>query len=127
MLPGLHTVTPFLHAKNAPAFIEFLKRGLGALEEGRQESEGIVRHAQLRLGNAAIEVGEAQGRAQPMASIFYLYVVDADAVYNQPVAAGATPRSRPADQWYGDRSGSVDDSQGNTCYIARPARKDPNS
>jgi PhnB protein len=52
---------------------------------------------------------------------FYLYVPDADALYEQAVAAGATPLSPPSDQSYGDRMGSVVDAQGITWFIARPA------
>ena len=43
---------------------------------------------------------------------FYLYVPDADAVYAQAVAAGATPLAPPTDQSYGDRMGSVDGRAG---------------
>ena len=121
MPAGLRTVTPFLHAVDAAAFIEFLKRALGAEEEARHESGGIVRHAQLRIGNGVIELGEAEGRAQPMASTFYLYVGDTDALYGQAIAAGAKSLAPPADQWYGDRVASIEDPQGNRGFIARPA------
>jgi PhnB protein len=52
---------------------------------------------------------------------FHVYVPDADALYEQAVAAGATPLSPPSDQSYGDRMGSVVDAQGITWFIARPA------
>jgi PhnB protein len=105
-----------------PAYIEFLTRALGAVEEFRHESpEGIVMHARLRIGNAAIEMGDTQGRSETMRTAFYLYVGDADALYAQAVAAGATPLSPPTDQWYGDRVASIEDTMGIRWYIARPA------
>jgi PhnB protein len=118
---GLRTVTPYLHPVNAPAYIEFLKQAFGAVEDARHLSpEGRVMHAQVRLGNAVLELGEPDP-AVPMPTTFYLYVDDADALYQRAVAAGATSLTPPTDQWYGDRVASVQDSTGTLWYIARPA------
>ena len=118
---GRRAVTPFVHPRGVPDYIEFLKRAFNAEVEIRAEHEGIVRHARLTIGNGAIEMGDTEGASEPMATGFYLYVPDADAVYAQAVAAGATPLAAPTDQSYGDRMGSVMDSQGITWFIARPA------
>ncbi|MGH6691729.1 MAG: VOC family protein, partial [Gammaproteobacteria bacterium] len=98
---GRRTVTPFIHPSGVPAYIEFLKRALGAEEEFRHEVGGVVMHARLLIGNGAIEMGDTQGASETMRTGFYLYVADADAVYEQAVAAGAKPLSPPADQSYG--------------------------
>jgi PhnB protein len=119
--PGLRTVTPFIHPRGVPAYIEFLKQAFSAVEEFRHEVNGVVMHARVRIGTAAIEMGDAQGQAEPMAAGFYLYVADCDALYQQAVAAGATSLYPPTDMWYGDRAGAVKDSQGITWSIARPA------
>jgi PhnB protein len=118
---GRRTITPFIHPVGVPAYIDFLKRALGAEEEFRHEVGGIVMHARLLIGNGAIEMGDTQGASETMRTGFYLYVADADGLYEQAVAAGATPLSPPADQSYGDRMGSVMDAQGITWFIARPA------
>jgi PhnB protein len=120
---GLRTVTPFLYPRGASAYIEFLTRAFGAVEELRVPGPGgIVMHARVRIGDAAIEMGEGEGgTAEPMPATFYLYVGDADALYEQAVAAGAKSLSPPMDRWYGDRVASVEDSMGNQWYIARPA------
>ena len=118
---GLRTITPYLHPTGAPAYIDFLKQAFGAVEEARHLApDGRVMHAQVRLGNAALELGEPDPPV-PMPTTFYLYVDDADALYERAVAAGATSVAPPADQWYGDRVASVTDSMGNLWYIARPA------
>jgi len=118
---GLRTVTPYLHPQGAPAYIEFLKQAFGAVEEARHlDPGGRVMHAQVRIGNAVLELGEPDPAA-PMPTTFYLYVDDADALYERALAAGATSVAPPADQWYGDRVASVTDSMGNLWYIARPA------
>ena len=118
---GLSTVTPFLHVEGAAQYIGFLKRAFSAVEEGRHDaSEGRVMYARLRIGNAALEFGEALGAAAAMPGAFYLYVGDADAVYEQALAAGAKSLSPPTDQRYGDRVAAVEDSIGNQWFIARP-------
>jgi PhnB protein len=119
--PGLRTITPFIHPRDVPAYIEFLKQAFSAVEEFRHEENGVIMHARIRVGNAAIEMGDTQGQAEPMPSGFYLYVADCDALYQQAVAAGATSIYPPTDMWYGDRSAAVKDSQGITWSIARPA------
>jgi len=118
---GRRAVTPFVHPRGVPDYIEFLKRAFNADVEIRAEHQGIVMHARLKIGNGAIEMGDTQGQSEPMRTGFYLYVPDADAVYAQAVAAGATPIAAPTDQSYGDRMGSVMDVQGITWFIARPA------
>jgi len=118
---GLRTITPYLHPTSVPAYIDFLTRAFGAVEEARHSApDGRVMHAQVRLGNAMIEMGEPDP-AVPMPTTFYLYVDDADALYHRAVAAGATALTPPADQSYGDRVCSVRDSTGTLWYIARPA------
>lgn len=118
---GFQTVTPFVHPRDVPAYIEFLKRAFNAEVQIRAEHEGVIRHARLAIGNAAIEMGDTQGAAEPLPTGFYLYVADADALYAQAVAAGATPLAPPTTQSYGDRMGSVMDEQGITWFIAQPA------
>jgi len=114
---GLRSVTPFLHVPGAAAYIEFLKRAFGAVEKSRVDAEGGIRYAQMRIGNAALELGDAEGR--PISGSFYLYVDDVDALYERAVAAGATSLWTPADQPYGDRVGAVEDSMRNQWFIAR--------
>jgi PhnB protein len=53
----------------------------------------------------------------------YLYVDDADAVFNKAIAAGATVVIPIADQFYGDRMGGVRDPQGNLWWIATRKQK----
>jgi PhnB protein len=118
---GLRTVTPFLHVSGAAAYIEFLKRAFGAVEEGRVGAEGHIRHGQVRIGNAALELGDADGEATPMPGAFYLYVDDADQWYERAIAAGAASLWPPKDQVYGDRTAGVEDTMGNQWFIARPS------
>jgi PhnB protein len=116
---GLRRVTPYLHPLRAEALISFLKRGFGAEEIAKYASlDGQVHHAQVRIGDSMLEMGEAGGPYQTMPAMFYLYVPNVDATYSRALAAGASSMSMPADQPYGDRTAAVKDTFGNEWYIA---------
>jgi PhnB protein len=116
---GLHNVNPYLHPLRAEPLIGFLKRAFGAEEVAKYASpDGVVHHAQVRIGDAVLEMGEAQGKYQPMPAMFYLYVPDCDALYLRALAAGAKSLHELTDQPYGDRNGAVTDAFGNIWYIA---------
>ena len=62
------------------------RRRLGA----RRRPEGAILHTTLKIGDAALELSDAEGPYQPMPSTFFLYVPNVDAAYRQALAAGAT-------------------------------------
>ncbi len=122
--PGAPTVQPYLHPLRAEPVIRFLTRAFGAKETGRYTApDGVIHHTTLKIGDCAMEMTEAQGPYQPMPSMFYLSVPDADAAYRRALEAGAASMSEPADQSYGARVGSVKDIFGNQWYIATPLGK----
>lgn len=114
---ALRTVTPYLNMEGAAEYIEFLKGALGAVEEMRAaEAPGPVRYARVRIGDAAIELGE--GGAMP--GSFMLYVEDPDARYQQALDAGARSIMPLSDAPYG-RVGGVEDLRGNQWFFSRPS------
>lgn len=116
---GLHTVTPYLHPQGAAGLIEFLKEGFGGEElYVGKEPNGRISHAQIRVGDSVIALSDALDPSQARPAIFYLYVEDADALYNRAMQAGATSIWEPKDQPYGDRVGGVKDAFGNQWFIA---------
>jgi PhnB protein len=119
---GLNNVNAYLLPLRAEPVITFLKRAFGAQELGKYASpDGVVHHAEIRVGDSVVEMGEPHGphsKYEPMPAMFYVYVPDCDAVYRRALAAGAKSIQEPADQSYGDRNGAVADSFGNTWYIA---------
>jgi uncharacterized glyoxalase superfamily protein PhnB len=106
-------------SQGAPEFIGFLEAAFGARLEMRNDSpEGTLRHAVVKIEDAAIEVGEVH-EPSPLGTVgFYLYVKDCDALYQQAIAAGARSLWAPMDMPYGDRSGGVVDAWGNLWNIA---------
>jgi len=116
---GLHTVNVYLHPRSPAQVIDFMKQAFAAEEVARYAGpDGTIHHAQVRIGDSVIEMGEAHGPYQPMPTMFYLYVDDADAWYKRALQAGATSVSEPADQPYGDRNAGVKDPFDNVWYVA---------
>ena len=116
---GFHTVTPYLVCAGVAGVIDFLKSGLGAVEIERTTDEtGRVMHAQLRIGDSMIMMGETMPGFPPLTAALYLYVPDTDALYERAMAAGGVSLMKPADQFYGDRNAGVQDPSGNKWYIA---------
>ena len=116
---GFHTVTPYLMVQGASKLIDFLKQAFGAEEILRMaRPDGAIMHAEVRIGDSRVMMGEPMGGCQPMFGSLYLYVHDVDAVYKRALQAGATSTSEPADQFYGDRSAGIKDPVGNQWWIA---------
>jgi PhnB protein len=116
---GLHSVNPYLHPLRAEPLIAFLKRAFGAEEIAKHAMpNGVIMHAEIRVGDSVVEMGESHGVYEQMESMFYLYVPDMESVYRRALAAGATSFQEPTDQPYGDRNAAVKDNFGNKWYIA---------
>ena len=126
---GLHTVTPALTLDNAANAIDWYKRAFGAEEHARAIGpDGKVLHAEISIGNSHIMLHDAMMGtksakalgASPIA--LWVYVEDADAVYNQATTAGAKaadgPMGQLQDQFWGDRTGTVIDPAGYQWTIA---------
>jgi PhnB protein len=116
---GHRTVTPYLIVRDASATLSFLERAFGAEFVARHEDgEGRVMHAEARIGDSRVMLGEANDRWPPTRSMVHLYVGDADAVYRAALQAGARALREPEDTDFGDRSGGVEDADGTQWWIA---------
>ncbi len=117
--PGFHTITPYLVVEGAAELIDFLKEAFGAEERRRVPGpDGKLMHAEVRIGDSVIELGDGNESIRSRPSAIHLYVDDADALYRRAIAAGATSLRQPTDQPYGDREASIKDRFGNHWYIA---------
>jgi len=124
---GYHTLTPYLAVDNATEAIEFYKRAFRAKERMRMPGpEGTIGHAELEIGDSLVMLSDPfpQSSVRPpkelggtSASVF-MYVEDVDAVVKQAVDAGATVTMEVADQFWGDRFGTVSDPFGHSWSIA---------
>ena len=124
---GFHTVSPYLCVGDAARAIEFYKEAFGATERMRMEAPGgKIGHAEILIGDSIImladEMPEINFRSPQTlggpSSHFMIYVEDVDARVEQAVAAGAKLVKPVKDEFYGDRSGSVEDPFGHLWYIS---------
>jgi len=116
---GYRAVTPYLTAENAAALLEFLRGAFGAQELERMERpDGSVQHAEVRIGDSVVMLGQPEAPRKATPSTLYLYVEDVDSTYERALKLGATSIQPVKDRFYGDRSGGVQDPAGNSWYIA---------
>ena len=124
---GYHTVTPYLAVDDAAEAIEYYTKAFGAKERARMETpDGKIGHAELDIGDSLVMLSDPFPQASTRSpkelggtsvSVF-MYVEDVDAVVKQAVDAGAKVTMEVADQFWGDRFGSVMDPFGHLWSIA---------
>jgi PhnB protein len=115
---GFHTLTPACALKDCARAIDFYKKAFAAKEHTRFDApDGTVMHAELQIGDSIFMVGEAS-KTPVYTMRLMMYVQNCDAVFKRAVETGATAKEPPADQFYGDRMGRVQDPFGNEWLIA---------
>jgi PhnB protein len=116
---GQHSITPYLVVQGADKLIQFLEQGLGGkLVERHQGPDGKTAHAEVKIGDSIVMLGEANERAKAYSAMLYHYVPNIDETYQRALAAGATSLVEPMNMFYGDRSGAVADPCGNSWHLA---------
>ena len=124
---GYHSVTPYLACKGAAGAIDFYKQAFGAAEVMRMPGPGgSIGHAEIRIGDSRIMLTDEypdmdflspQTRGGTTVHI-HVYVRDVDGMVERAVAAGARSLRAVEDQFYGDRTGSVQDPFGHVWHLA---------
>ena len=123
---GYHAITPYLIVKGGAKAIDFYKHAFGAQEIMRMADGDRIGHAELKIGDSMfmladehVEMGHKSPQTLGGSPItLLLYVPDVDKAFNQAVSAGAKSIRPVADQFYGDRTGGVEDPFGHQWYIA---------
>ena len=125
---GYHAITPYLIISGAAAAIDFYKRAFGATEVLRMPdpSGQKIGHAELKIGDASFMLADEypdMGHRSPTSLggtpvSLLVYVENVDQLVAQALAAGAKELRPVADQFYGDRAGSVSDPFGHNWHIA---------
>lgn len=124
---GYHVVTPSIIVRSTAQAIEFYKKAFGAKELYRLAGpDGKVLHAEIKIGDSIVMLSDEfpqMGASSPETlggapSSLLLYTKDADALFNQAVAAGAKVAMPISDMFWGDRYGKVTDPFGHGWQIA---------
>jgi PhnB protein len=124
---GYHTVTTYLTLDDAAAAISYYEEAFGAKQKVRMDTpDGKVGHAELQIGDSLVMVSDEfpQGSTRSPKELggtcagVFMYVEDVDAVVKRAVDAGATVTMEVADQFWGDRFGTITDPFGHSWSIA---------
>src|SRR4029434_2453205 len=124
---GYHSVRPYLILDNATAALEFYKKALGAVELMRFPAPGgKIGHAEIKIGDSPVMLAQESpeeghkslGTSGGSPISLMIYVEDVDARVAQAVAAGAKITRPVANQFYGDRTGGIEDPFGYHWYVA---------
>jgi len=122
-----NTVSPYLIVDDGAAAIDFYKKAFGATERYRIGApEGKIGHAEITIGDTTLMLADEypeMGARGPKALggtpvSFLIYVEDVDTRFKQALAAGGKETRPIKDQFYGDRSGTLEDPFGHTWTLA---------
>src|SRR5919108_3964971 len=124
---GYRSVTPYLALDDAAAAIEYYTKVFGAKERVRMDGpEGTIGHAELEIGDSLVMLSDALPQFSARSpkelggtsATVMLYVEDVDAVVQRAADAGGKIEMEVADQFWGDRFGTVRDPFGHVWTIA---------
>jgi len=124
---GYHSVTPYLIVDDATRALEFYKRAFGAVEKFRMPAPGgRIGHAEITIGDSTVMLADENPSMDARSArtiggspmFLMIYIEDVDKMVAQAVAAGGTLKRPVANQFYGDRTGSVEDPFGYLWYLA---------
>jgi PhnB protein len=124
---GYHSVTAYLIVKGAARAIEFYQQAFGATEITRLDGPGgTIGHAEVMIGDSPVMLADEHpdmGALSPETVggspvNMLIYTADADAMFQRALDTGAEQVRPMADQFYGDRSGTVRDPFGHQWTIA---------
>ncbi len=126
-VPEAQGAIPYLIVKGANDAIGFYQRVFGAeLAMRLNAPDGSVLHAELKVGPARFMLTEERlehGSRSPQTlggspCSAVVYVPDCDATVAKALAAGATAGMPVADQFWGDRSGTITDPFGHSWFVS---------
>ena len=124
---GYHTITPYLVIKGAAKAIDYYKKVFDAKVVVRMDGpNGTVGHAELEIGDSRIMLADENPQmgnrsaesigGSPVS--LYVYLPDCDKVVAKAQTEGAKILKPVADQFYGDRSGFIQDPFGHLWGVA---------
>ena len=122
---GYHSVTPYLIVDDANAAIKFYERAFGAKEKFRLPMGDVIGHAEIVIGDSHVMIADVMddGHKDPRKLggtpvSLMIYTSDADAMFKRAIAAGAKQLKPVENQFYGDRTGVLEDPFGHVWSIA---------
>jgi PhnB protein len=117
---GYPAVSAYLVVSNAQEVLDFAAKTFGAVTLRRYDMpDGSVMHAEFRIDDSVVMVGDAGGQWPAIPTFIHVYVDDVDQTYRRALDAGGVSVQAP-EQKRGDvdRRGGVRDKGGNTWWLS---------
>lgn len=126
-------VMPYLRVHDAKAAIAFYKAAFGAKERFRLTMTNKIGHAEIDIAGCVImlsdefpEMGVIGPKSLKGTSVtMSLMVRNCDAAMKKAIAAGAKIKRPPTDEFYGDRSASLEDPFGHEWMLQQRIEEVP--
>jgi PhnB protein len=123
---GYNTVTPYLIIKGAASALDFYREAFGAEERFRMEHGEAIMHAEIKIGDSVVMLADEfpdMGYSSPKTHggtpvSMMIYVADVDKMFERAIAAGAKEKRPIKNEFYGDRTGTLEDPFGHVWSIA---------
>ena len=124
---GYPRAMPYLIVDGAAKALDFYKQVFEAKERMRMPTpQGKVGHAEITIGDSVIMLADEHPEIEARSPAHYggssvsilVYLEDVDRQFKQAIEAGATEVRPVADQFYGDRSGTLKDPFGHSWHLS---------
>lgn len=116
-------LAPYLVARDARGLIQFIERAVGGkLSYEVTDPTGRLVHAEVRVADGLLMIGEAPPGRDSFPAMLHLYVEDAGAACRRALTAGAAEVRAPGDSGDGQSRGGVKDSWGNEWWFSSPTK-----
>lgn len=117
---GYNSVSPYFVVNGAQELIDLMKHIFNATELRRYDRpDGTIMHAEVRIDDSVIMIGDSSGEFPPLPWIIHIYVPNVDEIYKNAVEYGCEiveePREREGDP---DRRGTFKDFAGNMWSVS---------
>ncbi len=116
-------LAPYLVAGNARGLIRFIEQAIGGrLSLEMTTPDGHLAHAEVRIADGVVMIGEKPPNRDPFPAMLHLYVENSDAAFRRALDGGATSVREPGESGDGWRRGGVRDSWGNEWWFSSPTQ-----
>ncbi|RSC93485.1 VOC family protein [Tenacibaculum singaporense] len=121
---GSSIVCPYLLVDSVEAQIEFMVKVFNAtIREDDKGSDGYIQHGEINIADTTIMIGKANEEWPTYDSSIFVYVENADEVYERALNHNAKSLRIPEDQDYGLRVGGFKDPTGNQWWVGQLIKK----
>jgi PhnB protein len=112
-------VSPYLMVDSVELEMEFLVKVFdAAITNDDNRKDGFIQHGEVRIGESTIMMGRASKDWPARESMNFVYVENADAIYERALQNGAVSIMPPGDRPYGLREAGFKDQYNHQWWVA---------